>query len=191
MIKLKSTIVIILSSILISAVVLFTILALSLYIGWKESESIKEHRDTVARLNVALYGKYITIQDLRARCEKKDIYKDKCLLEGLIKNTGFRTVSSISVNIDFLNNSGNTIYTERVFPLKGSLKPSAKTIAALSLFTSGREQPLMPARPLRFIHVLREQKNKNITSPIKNKKYATNPSEWSGKFNKTITHIKF
>lgn len=191
MIKLKSIIVIILSSILISSVIILTIFGLSLYTGWKERESAKYHRAELASLNARLYSQFIKIQKIQAKYEKKGVYKGRCLIEGTVKNNGYRTISSIKLKVELLNTSGDAIYTENVLPLKASVLPRATTIAALSLFTSGKELPLLPGKSLRFTHVLSEQKDKNIVSPIKHKKYATNPDEWSGKFNYKITGVRF
>ena len=191
MIKLKSVIVIILSSILISAVILLTIFGLSLYIGWKDKEAASIHREKLASLNVELYGQFVDIQDLQPRYEKDGIYKGKCLIEGGIKNHGYRTIGSVKLALEFLNASGDVIHVEKILPLKTSILPRRTTIAALSLFTSGKELPLLPGESLRFKHVLSEQKDKNIISPIKHKKYATNPKEWSGKLNYKISGIGF
>ncbi len=191
MIKLKSLIVIIVSSILISLVILTTIFGLSLYTGYKEGESAKRHRVKIAQLNAKLYSPLIIIEGLRAKYENKGIYKDKCLLEGTIKNDGYRTVSSVKIKVRFLSASGEAIYTEEFLPLKTPMVPRKTTIAAISLFTSGRERPLMPGKSLKFKRLLDEQKNKDIISPIKNRRYATNPNEWSGKFDYEITEIRF
>jgi len=189
--KLKSILVIALSSILISAVILLTIVALSLFINYKENESARRHNESLASLNARLYGRYVTVRDIRAKYEKRGIHKGKCLLEGLIKNNGYRTLSSVELKVDFLNASGYSIHTERLHPLAASIMPRKTTIAALSLITSGREVPILPGKSLRFTHVLSEQKDKNIVSPIKNRRYATNPKEWSGDFNHRITRIRF
>lgn len=191
MIKLKSIVVIILSSILISSVILLTILGLSLFFGWKERGSAKVHREKIAHLNAKLYEQFVSIQDLKAEFEKKGIYKGKCTIEGLIKNNGYRTIGSLKLELEFLNATGETIYIENLLPLKASIPPPATTIAALSLFTSERELPLLPEGSLRFKHLLSEQKDKDIISPIKYKRYATNPNEWSGKFKYRISGIKF
>ena len=191
MIKLKSTIVIVLSSILISAVILFTILGLSLYLTWRGNESSRLHTAKLVSLNEAVYNKYISVQDLKAEYAAKGLYKGKSLLKGTIKNSGYRTISSIKLSVEFLNKAGETIYTENIFPLKTAVAPSKPTIAALSLFTSGKEVPLLPGESIRLNHILSQQKHKNIISPIKNKRYATNPNEWSGKFSHKITAIGF
>jgi hypothetical protein len=191
MIKLKSLLVIILSSILISCVILLTILGLSLYMGWQESEASKLHKVRIAALNARGYEKYINITDLRAGHGKDGIYKSKYLLEGSIGNSGYRTVGSVEVEVDFLNASGEPIYTETVLPLKAVVMPRKTTIAALSRFTSGKEAPVLPGESHKFKHILSDQKNKSITSPIREKRYATNPNEWSGKFNHRITKIRF
>ena len=68
--KQKSVLVIILSSIVISVVILFTIFGLSLYLGWREGESAKLHKDEIALLNAKLYSQFINIHDLRAQYEK-------------------------------------------------------------------------------------------------------------------------
>lgn len=191
MIKLKSIIVIILSSILISSAILLTIFGLSLYLGWKETESCRLHRNRLALLNAKLYSQFVDIRDLQAKYEKDGIYKGRCLIEGTIRNNGYRTISSVKLNVEFLNASGNAIHNENFLPLKSSVLPRTTTIAALSLFTSGKELPLFPGESIRFKHVLSEQKDKDIVSPIKHKKYATNPDEWSGKFNYKIASVKF
>lgn len=191
MIKLKSVIVIILSSILISSAILFTIFGLSVYTGWKENESSRLHRDKVASLNARLYGQYIEMRDLQARYDKAGIYKGRYYIEGVIKNNGYRTISSLRLNVHFLNAAGEAIYTEGVLPLRRSMLSPKTTIGTLSLFTSGKETPLVPGESVHFMHLLSEQKDKDITSPVKHKRYATNPDEWAGKFNCRITAVRF
>lgn len=190
MMKPKSIIVIIFSSLLISAVILLTILALSVYVGWKDKEAVVLHRERMAMLNAKFYGPFIAIEGLKAEYGKKDI-KDKFVLEGIVKNTGLRTVTSLKIEVGFLNRNKDIIYVERFYPLKVSLPPLTKTIAALSLFTSGKERVLLPNEGVRFTQVLTEQKDKDIISPIKYKRYATNANEWSGEFKTDITRIKF
>lgn len=191
MIKPKSIVVIVLSSILISAVILLTISGQSLYLGWKEKESARLHRNKLALLNAILYGGLIEVEGLQAKYDNEGLHKGKCSVEGTIKNKGYRTVTSIKIAIEFLNRSGNNIYTERLYPLKNPILAKRRTIAALSLFTSGKEAALAPNEHLRFKHILGEQKEKSIISPIKYKRYATNPNEWSGKFNYRITEVRF
>lgn len=189
--KFKSILVIVLSSILISSVILLTIFGLSLFIRWEEGESAKLHKDKIAEINSKLYSGHVTIQEIKAKHGKNGIYKAKYLLEGSIRNNGYRTISSMKIVVEFLNSSGTVIYQEKISPLRSSIMPRKTTIAALSLLTSGKEVPILPGESLRFKHILSEQKNKAITSPIKRKKYATNPNEWSGKLNKKITRIRF
>ena len=191
MLKLKSLIVIILSSALISSVILLTIFGISLYIGWQERESAKLHKGKVAALNAKSYRDLIEIDGLQARYEEEGIYKEKCLLVGAIKNNGYRTISSLELSVEFLNTSDIVIFKDDFLPLKASVMPRKTTIAALSLFTSGKESPLLPGESLRFKYVMSEQKNKNIVSPIKDRKYATNPNEWSGKLIHKVTGIRF
>lgn len=191
MIKHKSLIVIILSSVLISAAILLTIIGISLYNGWSQGESARMHMARVSELNADLYGDNLQVQDLKAEYGRKGMHKGRCLIKGLIKNNGYRTVSSIEMALELTNASGAPVHIERFSPLKTSTLPRAATIAAVSLFTSGKESPLLPGESVRFVHVLSEQKKKSVVSPIKNKRYATNPNEWAGKFNYRIDRIRF
>ncbi|MBL7069730.1 MAG: hypothetical protein ISS34_07730 [Candidatus Omnitrophica bacterium] len=191
MIKLKSILVIILSSIVISAVILLTIFGISLYTGWKEKESAGIHRERISQLNARDYGQYVKILSLKTEYVTKGIDKRKCFIKGIIKNNGYRTIASLGLRVEFLNASGSPIHVEKLLPLKASTLRRGTTIAALSLFTSGKELPLLPGESTSFVHLLTEQKDKDVISPIKHKRYATNPNEWSGKFNYKITEIRF
>jgi len=95
------------------------------------------------------------------------------------------------LRVEFLNASGRPIHIEELLPLKASTLERGITIAALSLFTSGKELPLLPGESASFEHLLTEQKDKDVISPIKHERYATNPNEWSGKFDYKITEIRF
>ena len=191
MIKPKSVIVIVLSSILISAVILLTIFGLSFYIGWKERESGRVHKDRMSEINAKMYAQYINLTGLEANYGNKNFGKDKHLLEGTVENTGYRTLTSLKIKVSFLNASGEVIHTEILHPLKTPAPSAVSTIADLALFTSGKETPMMPRSAVKFVHIMEEQREKNIVSPIKDKKYATNPNEWSGKFRNDITNIRF
>ena len=183
--------VILISSLMISAVLVLTIAGSSLYISWKEGDAARSHSLEMAKLNAQLYGRHIKIFDLAAKIGRDSIYKNKYLIEGTIKNTGFRTISSVTIEVDFLNAARKTIQTEEFKPLGSSLPPSKLSMATLSIFTSGKELPLAPGKNLRFKHILSRQKDKNVVSPIKHKRYATNPNEWSGKLNHSVSMIKF
>ena len=191
MIKLKSIIVILFSSLVISAALVITIIGSSLHLSWREKEAAKLHSRKISGLNAKLYGQHINIFDLQAKRGRISIYKEKFLIEGIIKNTGFRTVSSITLRADFLNAAHQAIHTEIFKPLGSTPLPSKTSLAALPIFVSGKELPLAPGQSMRFKHILSCQKDKNVVSPIKYKKYATNPNEWSGKFDYQIIMVKF
>jgi len=190
-IKRKSLVVILISSLVISAVLVLTIIGFSLYLGWKGKDLSKTHSLEIAGLNASLYGQHINVSGLSAKKGREGIYKDKFLIEGAIKNTGFRTVGSLMLQVDFLNASHEIIRSETFKPLASSLPPSKTSIAALSIFVSGKELPLAPGKSVVFKHILSSQKDKDVISPIKFKRYATNPNEWSGKFGHRITMVKF
>jgi len=191
MIKLKSFLVILLSSLVISLALILTLVVSSLHLSWKEKGVARSHAVEISKLNTEFYGQFINIFDLQAKKGKKNIYKEKYLLEGVIKNAGFRTVGSITLKVDFLNAARQVIHTEVFKPLASSPPPSKTNIAALSIFMSGKELPLAPDKSLRFKHVLSCQKNKNVISPIKYQRFATNPNEWSGKLDYKVSMIKF
>lgn len=191
MIKLKSLLVILVSSVLISAVLVLTILSSSFYLSWKENNTRRAHAAIIAELNADLYGPFVNIFDLQAKVGRTSIYKGKYLIEGVIKNAGFRTIGSVVLEVNFLNAARQVIHTEEFWPLGSSPPPAETSIAALSVFMSGKELPLAPGQSLRFKHVLSSQKDKDVVSPIKHKRYATNPNEWSGKFDYKIAKVKF
>jgi hypothetical protein len=143
------------------------------------------------RLNADLYRQFVNVYDLEARLETEGLHKGKSLIEGAVRNNGYRTVSSVRLMVEFLDSSDNAIHAEYILPLRTSILPRTKTIATLSLFTSGKEVPLLPGESARFKHALSEQKDKDVISPIKNRRYGTNPNEWSGRFRHKITGIKF
>ena len=87
MIKLKSIIVILFSSLVISAALVITIIGSSLHLSWREKEAAKLHSRKISGLNAKLYGQHINIFDLQAKRGRISIYKEKFLIEGIIKNT--------------------------------------------------------------------------------------------------------
>ena len=129
MIKLKSIIVILLSSLLISAVILLTILGLSVYAGWKEGESARRHRESVAALNAKHYDQLIKVDDLEPAFERDGPYKGRCTVSGLIKNAGYRTLRSVRLRLKFLNDTGSVIHKEYIFPLKASVPARVRSTA--------------------------------------------------------------
>jgi len=191
MIKPKSIIVIFISSFVISLVLVLTIAGLSLYLGWKEKDSERIHSVEIDKLNASLYEKFIDVSDLKAKKGKEGIFKDNYIIEGLVKNNGFRTVSSISLEIDFLNASREAIHTETFKPLQSAVPSSKLSIGSLFILTSGKELPLARGQSMRFKHILSCQKKKDVVSPIKNNRFATNPNEWSGRFSNRVNMIKF
>ncbi|MCX5715870.1 MAG: FxLYD domain-containing protein [Candidatus Omnitrophica bacterium] len=113
MLKKKNVYVIAVSVFVSFLVILSAFLGLIIYLQWRQLNLASQYYEETVRFDTVAYSKNTVISDLK-------IWKGANgapYVGGTIKNTGKRKISSVSLQISFLDQSGNTVYTHITYPL--------------------------------------------------------------------------
>ena len=108
--------VIVFSSLIISSVLALTIFGFYAYLEWKEKNMQRSYRLALYDLNAHLFGKYISI-NLRAKIDKKDVFKGKPIIVGTIKNASNKKIYSLKLKVAFQDSQGQVVYVDTFYPI--------------------------------------------------------------------------
>lgn len=124
-IKRKSLIVAVVSSIIISLVLILTLIGYLAYLTLREENLKLTYQDLLAKVNAKAYSRYIEFSALEAKMEVSGVLKAKPTVSGTIKNKGTKNITSLLVKAKFLDKDGATIYETAFLPQQPSLSASA------------------------------------------------------------------
>jgi len=127
-IKKKSILVIILSSITVAIVLVATLFGFHFYLNWEEAKNRAEYNRSVYELNAKMFSKYITISSLFLGASDDDDHADKAVIEGHIKNNSDKKIISMKLRIAIVDKDNRVLYAESLYPLyqKGALVVSGR-----------------------------------------------------------------
>jgi hypothetical protein len=115
LIKQKSLVVAIASSLIILLVLVLTLVGYLAYLQLSEENIRRSYQDLLKKVNAKAYARHIEVQKLEARIEDTGALKGKPTVSGMIKNAGVKNITQLLVKVKFLDRDGATIY-EAVFP---------------------------------------------------------------------------
>ncbi|OGW75791.1 MAG: hypothetical protein A2Z72_05245 [Omnitrophica bacterium RBG_13_46_9] len=115
-IKLRSILVITVSSLIIASVLALTIFGFYAYLEWKEENGRGNYRRALYELSGNLFSKYILI-NLKARIDKEGIFKNRPVIEGTIKNTSSKKIYSLKLKIVFSDTQRHVVYVDTFYPI--------------------------------------------------------------------------
>ncbi|MBD3379266.1 MAG: hypothetical protein GF408_02270 [Candidatus Omnitrophica bacterium] len=115
--KRKYISVVIFSCLIIAVVFISTIAGYSLYIQWKEDSLALAYRKSIFEITGQIFRDRILISNVRARIPSSGPMAGLPMLEGEIKNTTDKTISSVLLEVSFVKKNGKVLYKDRVYPL--------------------------------------------------------------------------
>jgi hypothetical protein len=165
-IKRKSVMVILVSVSIIAAVLVMTLASMFFYLVYLQNQESVRTSAKINRINAKFYSKYIKIEDINTRVKLHTASRD-IMVRGIIRNKGYKVVSSVTVVMDFLDRSRNPVHSS-VFVIKKTVSPDkeAKFIRKTSI------------RPFRLM-------NSSLARRLKHNQ------KWPGSINCRITSIGF
>lgn len=127
LIKQKSLVVALASSFIISLVLVLTLLAYLIYIGLKSEESKRSYQENAKKNNARFYSKYLETVNLDAEIAGTGALKGKPVIEGSIRNSGYRDITDLFVKVKFLDSDNAVIYEVAFHPQEPALGTAALT----------------------------------------------------------------
>ena len=113
LIKKKSLVVALISSFVISLVLVMTLIGYAVYLELKDEELKQSYNIMLEKVNARVYSKYIEIARLSAAIEPSGALKGQPVVEGILRNRGYRDILDIILRVKFLE-IGRASCRERV-----------------------------------------------------------------------------
>lgn len=154
LIKKKSLLVAFVSSFILSAVLVLTLVSYIVYLEIKEKDLNASYRHSLEEINAELYASYIDVTDITAKIENSGALRGSPIIVGTLKNTGNKNVTDILLKVRFLDKDNAVIYEAIFHPLEPSLGSSSLTQVAIPYLTSYRKMVLKPGSATAFKRIL-------------------------------------
>jgi hypothetical protein len=187
LIKKKSLVVAIISSFIISVVLILTLAGYLVYLELKDKELESTYQQLLQKVNAKLYSRHIEISGLTAAVENTGTLKGKPVVEGNLKNKGYREVADILMLVRFLDKDGAVLYEVVFHPQEPSLGASNMTQLALPYISSHPKTSIKQGDSFSFKKILANCP-KEIASELKGRDHQ---GAWSGKLDAEIISVSF
>lgn len=183
-IKPKSMIVAIVSSIVISAVLMSTLIGYYMYVELRARDEEKAAVDFMRSAQSRIFSKYVDVSQLSSEIASSGPLKGKPVIKGIVSNRSARRLSAIVVKVKFLDVGEASIYEVVFQPLEpafgidqlGPMTMSYLTGAsrnALEANSSRAFKHIIQRCPRELFHLLSQKKGKEKTPPRRMR-------QWSG-----------
>lgn len=189
-IKKKSMIVAVISSLVISSVLVLTLVSYVVYNELKAEEFKRRYQDILRRINAKVYSKNIEASKLGAKIESSGALKGKGVLEGVIKNAGPRGISNLLVKVGFLDSDGAAIYETIFYPQEPALGISGLAQVTIP-YLSPPKVIISSGGTLPFKRILSDCPEEIINELKKGSGFSKGRGKWSGKFTFEVISIDF
>ena len=191
LIKKKSLIVALVSSFVICLVLIMTLVGYAVYLELKDEESRKVYQAMLQKVNAQYYAKHIEVARLSATVESAGALKGQPVVEGIVRNSGYKDISDILLKVKFLDRDGAILYEVVFHPQEPSLGSSSLPNVSIPYFSEHAKTVIRPEGSLPFKRILTNCPAE-IIGELKNGKAAKGVAgRWSGRFDYEILAINF
>ncbi|MFH1305289.1 MAG: hypothetical protein ABIH74_02665 [Candidatus Omnitrophota bacterium] len=151
-IKRKHIAVVVFSSLVVVIVFASTLIGYTLYIQWKKDSFTGKYHVSIGRLTAELFRKNIVLSNVNVKEAPGDEHFPAVpLLEGTLKNSSGKTITSVLLEVSFLAPDGTVEYYGQFYPVGG--KPP---LLGVTLFEKKHEEDvLLSGQSLSFSHFLK------------------------------------
>lgn len=147
----KNIVVAVFSSVVIAVVFISTLVGYSLYIQWKKDSFALRYQNSIYELTAELFKKDVILSNVVAKVGDDGFFSDAPFLEGSLKNSTKKTITSVLIEVSFVKPDGEVVYHDWFHPL-GEERING------SIFTSDKKRTrsvILPDEDLTFRHALR------------------------------------
>jgi len=191
-IKKKSLIVAIVSSLVISIVLVMTVISFLLYTEMQTRNFLAYYEDAIRKTSAKTYAKQIDFFRLKAVIGRDGAFRGRPMVEGVLINNGNRVISDMLVKIKFRDIDGAVIYEVVFHPQEPALGISILGQVPIPYLTEPQRISVDPGNRLAFKRILSDCP-KEIVSALKegeSQKAAENKG-WTGTLEPEILSMEF
>lgn len=188
LIKKKSLIVALVSSVVICLVLVINLIGYLIFLEMRDNDLNNAYQALLQKVNAKVYSKNIEIVRLSAGFEREGTLSGKAVLEGIIRNDGYKDITDLLIKVKFLDNDGAVLYETVFHPLEPSLASS--NFSSIP-YLAGSKSIMKPESSLPFKKILADCPREILTELKKESGAARGNGKWSGKFEYEILAINF
>ncbi|MDP3730438.1 MAG: hypothetical protein Q8R14_02810 [Candidatus Omnitrophota bacterium] len=183
LIKRKSLIVGLVSSIVIALVLITTLVGYFIYLELKSGEFGRVYQELLEKAKAKVYSKHLDIFGLDARIENTGALKGKPIIEGAITNNGPRDVANLVIKLSFLDRDSASIYELTAHPQEPALGGTVFTRVYIPHLYSYTHPTaiLKPAQTLKFKKIIAGCPTEVFVELREGEKPTKSFGRWSGK----------
>ena len=190
-IKKKSLVVAFISSLIVASVMVLTLVGYLAYLQLKDEERKVSYQYLLAKVNAKVYSRYIEVSRLNAKMETSGPLKGNPVIEGVIRNAGYKNMADPLMKVKFLDKDGAVIYEVVFHPQEPSLGTGGLTQVTIPYLPNPSKAPIKPGDSLAFKKILANCP-KEVASEMKDASgFARARPRWSGKFSFEFLSLDF
>ena len=172
-IKRKHAQVIIYSSVIIAIVFISTLAGYSIYVQWKKDTFASKYRNSIYKLTSELFKNDIVLSNIDVKMDENNVSAKVPLIEGRIKNNTGKTVTSVLVEVAFLEPDGRVLY-------RGWFHPLGERRFGSPIFSPSAQKTrnvLLPGEGITFRYLLRNCPREVVREISKKSEFAKNRTD--------------
>jgi len=191
LIKRKSLIVGLVSSVVIALVLVMTLVGYFIYLELKGREFSRVYQELLERAKAKVYSKHLDIFGLDARIENTGALKGKPIIEGAITNEGSKEVVNLEIKLSFLDKDSASIYELTAYPQQPALSGTTLTRASIPRLYNYTYpvDALKPGDTLKFKKIITSCPTEIFLELREGEKPAKSFGRWSGKLKSEVKSL--
>lgn len=154
MIKKKSFVVAMVSGCIICGVLVLTLIGYVAYVEMKNKERVEVYRELLRNVNAKVYSKHLNISGLNVKIESAGPLRGKPVIEGRLRNTGYREVSDIIIRVKLTDLDGAVLYEVLFHPQEPSLGSSGLAQVPIPYISGQTKSSILPDGTVTFKKIL-------------------------------------
>lgn len=191
LIKRKSLVVALVSSIVIALVLILTLAGYFVYVEFKGDEFRRYYYELLEKAKANVYSKYIGITKLDARIENAGPLKGKPIIEGTVANKGTREIANLTIKIDFLDKDNAVIYEAALRPQEPALGSDIISRVAIPYLYTPPKTVLKPGEQITFKKIIANCPTEIFVELREGEKPKKAFGKWSGKLTSQAVSLNF
>jgi hypothetical protein len=191
LIKRKSLIVGLVSSVIIALVLIMTLVGYFIYLEFKGGEFDRVYQELLERAKAKVYSRHLDIFGLDARIENTGALKGKPIIEGAITNKGSREIVNLVLKLSFLDKDSASIYELTAHPQEPALGgPVFKRVSIPRLYSYAHPiDALKPGQTLKFKKIITGCPTEVFVELREGEKPTKSFGRWSGKLTSEVISL--
>jgi hypothetical protein len=191
LIKRKSLIVGLVSSVVIALALIMTLVGYFIYLELTSMEFGRVYQELLEKSKAKVYSKHLDIFGLDARIENTGALKGKPIIEGAITNNGTREIVNLVIKLSFLDRDSASIYELTANPQEPALGGAVLTRASMSRqhnYTRPIDS-LKPGKTLKFKKIIANCPTEIFVELREGEKPTKSFGRWSGKLTSEVVSL--